>query len=355
MRKSGQTTNAICGTAKLGLSRLCWLGACGLFLSSATPSLGQLDNQPIDNQRGPAVEAKQNKAKTNKFIRMQRSEKGEPRTLQTAITSYKLAERDVDLRVDLVGAVHVGDKAYYEALNKKFESYDVVLYELVAPQGTRIPKGGRKTGSGNPISMLQGMTKDMLNLASQMEHVDYTKKNFVHADMSPEEIQAAMAERGETAMTVALDAFSEMMKQSNLRQKDAPDNEGLQKLAEDPLTLLFDPQRDTKLKIMMAEQFSTMGTDMMGGTINRLLIKDRNAAAMKVLNRELLKGHKRVAIFYGAAHLPDFEERLADLGFRAAETEWLTAWDLTKKSPKKADPVNDLFRQLLQPPKRAYQ
>ena len=37
-----------------------------------------------------------------------------------------------DLAVDLVGAVHVGDKAYYQELNKLFKNYDAVLFELVA-------------------------------------------------------------------------------------------------------------------------------------------------------------------------------------------------------------------------------
>jgi len=354
--------------SRLSWSRLCWIGACGFLLSWTGSLFGQLELRPADNladkelpaAEQPNLEMKVAKKKqANKFLRMQRSDKGEPLTLQTAITSYKLADRETDLQVDLVGAVHVGDKEYYQQLNKKFESYDVVLYELVAPQGTRVPKGGRKGGSSNPISMLQGMTQSMLKLASQMEEVDYTKRNFVHADMSPEEMQAAMAKRGETTMTLALDAFSEAMKQANLRQEESGNegavNEDLQKLAEDPLSLLFDPQRDSKLKIMMAEQFSTMGTDVMGGSVNRLLIEDRNAAAMKVFNRELLKGHKRIAIFYGAAHLPDFEERLADLGFRPSANEWLTAWDLTKKSTKKKDPVNDLLQQLLAPPKRAYQ
>ena len=51
-----------------------------------------------------------------------------------------------DVVVDLIGAVHVGEKAYYEALNKQFEDYDAVLYELVAPEGTRVPKGAKPGG-----------------------------------------------------------------------------------------------------------------------------------------------------------------------------------------------------------------
>lgn len=342
------------------LSHIVLASTFGLVLTSSASVFAQLELRPANPKKSvPKQLPDQPSAKkTNDFLRLQRSESGEPLRLQTAITSYKPDSSFGDLQVDLVGAVHVGDKEYYKALNKKFETYDIVLYELVAPRGTRIPKGGRKGSGGNPISMLQGMTKSMLNLASQMDEVDYTKDNFVHADMSPAEMQESMSKRGETPMTVALDAFSEMMKQSNLRQAQAVENnEPLQELAADPLSLLFDPQRDTKLKVMMAEQFATMGTDVMGGTVNRVLIEDRNAAAMQVFQKEVVKGHKKIAIFYGAAHLPDFEERLTkDFDLKRAETEWLTAWDLKKPSKQKADdPVNSLFRSLLAPPSPKYQ
>ena len=158
-----------------------------------------------------------------------------------------------------------------------------------------------------------------------------------------------MSKRGETPMTVALDAFSEMMKQTNRRQqaqRDAPPQPG-----QDPLSLLFDSQRDVKLKSMMAEQFATMGTDMMGGTLNRVLIEDRNKAAMKVFQKQVVKGHQRIAIFYGAAHLPDFAKRLEeDFDLARGETKWLTAWDLSKPSQSEPqDPLNNLLKALLQP------
>ena len=37
--------------------------------------------------------------------------------------------------VDLIGAVHIGDVAYYAAAQRRFEQYDALLYELVAPKG----------------------------------------------------------------------------------------------------------------------------------------------------------------------------------------------------------------------------
>ena len=35
------------------------------------------------------------------------------------------------------------EKAYYERLNKEFEKYDTVLYELVAPEGINPPEERR--------------------------------------------------------------------------------------------------------------------------------------------------------------------------------------------------------------------
>ena len=72
-----------------------------------------------------------------------------------------------------------------------------------------------------------------------------------------------------------------------------------------------------------------------------MLIDDRNAAAMQVFQTELAKGTKRIAIFYGAAHMPDFECRLRkDFGLKPKGQQWLTAWDL--KSGKKNDFHNAL-------------
>src|SRR4051794_8011465 len=80
----------------------------------------------------------------SKFIRIVKDKEGQPVSLDTATVRYVPATGEEGVVVDLVAVVHIGDRSYYEKLNKQFEQYDVVLYELVAPQGTRIPKGGRR-------------------------------------------------------------------------------------------------------------------------------------------------------------------------------------------------------------------
>ena len=77
-----------------------------------------------------------------------------------------------------------------------FRGYDAVLYELVAPDNARVPKPGRKP-AGAIGSAQQSLTK-MLGLEFQLDQIDYGARNFIHADLSPKEFEAAMAKRGES-------------------------------------------------------------------------------------------------------------------------------------------------------------
>jgi hypothetical protein len=64
-----------------------------------------------------------------------------------------------------------------------------------------------------------------------------------------------------------------------------------------------------------------------------VIVVERNKVAMDVLNKQMAKGHRRLGIFYGAAHLTDMEQRLLAMGFKREKAEWLTAWDLPPEPP----------------------
>jgi len=282
------------------------------------------------------------KPKKTRYIQLKRDKAGEAEALQTAVVRFVPESGDSELIVDLIGAVHVGDRLYYQKLNKLFENYDVLLYELVAPEGTVIPKGGKRE-STNPLAMLQTIMKTVLGLELQLEQIDYTKKNFVHADLSPAKMAEAMKERGDTAMTLALSVAADFMRTHNTQSQKVAKNPQTTLPNIDPFALLLDPQAGKKLKEMMATQFDTENPETgLGETINTILIADRNKAALEVLQRELVKGHKRVGIFYGAAHMPDFEKRLRlEFGFKQKSHLWVTAWDLGTKQP-----IPNLFKLL---------
>ena len=55
--------------------------------------------------------------------------------LQTSIVSFS---NSLGTKLDLVSAVHLGDREYYEKLNSEFLSKDVVLYELIAELGENL-------------------------------------------------------------------------------------------------------------------------------------------------------------------------------------------------------------------------
>ncbi len=273
------------------------------------------------------------------FLRIQQNADKQPVALETAIIRYVPASGQGNLTVDLVSVVHVGEKAYYEKLNKQFEQYDVLLYELVAPAGTVIPKGGKKNND-HPVAILQQMMKLVLGLEHQTDLIDYTKKNFVHADMSPADMAEAIKKRGDNALTLTLGVMADVMRQQNMALLKGG-NAGADF---DPLSLLTDGDAGLKLKRMMAQQLASMEGAGLGQTINTILITDRNGAAMKVFQKEMANGKKKIAIFYGAAHMPDFEKRLRDdFGLKRDSVTWLKAWDL-QTQPKLG--VDDLLKML---------
>lgn len=274
------------------------------------------------------------------FLRISRDDSGAPRSLDTSIVEYREAPEAAaragrkPVSVDLVAAVHLGSQDYYETLDRLFADYDAVLYELVAPPNARIPKPGRAP-AGAIGTAQQGLTT-MLGLEFQLDSIDYTAANFVHADLSPKEFEAAMRKRGESWWTM----FTKLMRESMARAERGDAAPGADLGIRDVFGMLFGSQADRQLRLrrLMAEQFSDMEalTAAFGGEEGSTLITDRNAAALDVLRTQIDKGDRRIAIFYGAAHMDDFDERLReDFGLQPGETVWLEAWDLEPPSEKR--------------------
>jgi hypothetical protein len=258
------------------------------------------------------------------FVRLRRDADQQPVALETAIARFVGQDQATDAKVvvDLVGAIHVGDKTYYAALNQRFRRYDAVLYELVAAENANVPQPGQSPGTA--VGGVQVGMKSMLALEFQLDCIDYKAKNMVHADMSPEEFQETMKQRNESFLGM----FFRVMGRSFGEQAKDPTRSSDLKL----LTAMFAKDRAQQLKLVMAEQFAEMegAGDMFGGPEGSTILTERNKKALEVLRRELGKGKKKLAIFYGAAHLPDLRERLeADFRLKRTHTDWLPAWSLT--------------------------
>lgn len=260
------------------------------------------------------------------FMRVRRNADKRPMALETSVTRYEkeLANGET-LVVDLIGVVHIGEKEYYEELNEIFSKYDALLYELVAPEGTRIPKGGRGASDGmNPLAAVQNGMKSMLELDFQLDHIDYTKNNFVHADMTPEEFLESMEKNDESFLKMAFKAIGQSMAMQNKSQmSDA-----------DLMMAMLSSDRTTSLRRLMAEQMQDMDSGMVifNGKDGSTIINHRNRKAFTILDREIEDGKRKIGVFYGAGHLPDMEDLLMDeREMKRAGQFWLEAWNLRKK------------------------
>lgn len=268
---------------------------------------------------------------TREFIRFVKTSDDEGH-VDTAVKSY--FRKSDEVVVTLASVIHIGDGAYYDKFQKLFESYDAVLYEMIRDEGD-VPTGDFE--SDHPVSQMQMGMKNLLDLEFQLERIDYTRENFVHADLSPETFASLQSERGETLFGVLLRAALEEQR----RQGENPET------ALNPFELLFafgSNDRAHKLKLLLGKQMSNVeamlgSVDKSGdGTQGSAILSGRNEHVMKVLNEQIEERKKRLIIFYGAGHMPDLEKRLLKEDFELVTEHWNVAWDITKK--KSAKPVN---------------
>ena len=253
-------------------------------------------------------------------------------SLQTSIVTY--TNKD-GARVDLIGAVHIADPAYFETLNQQFKQYDALLYEMVKPRAmTRVETGHR---SGSWVSTLQLFMKNQLDLDFQLDRVDYEAANFVHADLDAETFAQMQADRGENMMSMMVNSMLREMS----RAADDPDQAAADLGVMDLLAALQAPDRARQLKLVMAKQFEQMDSalDAMGGPGGSVILDERNKHALAVLKDQLDAGKKHVGIFYGAGHMHGMEELMTKLmGFKQdGPPRWLVAWDLS--DPRAARPT----------------
>lgn len=285
-------------------------------------------------------------AEAPEFIRVEETETATH--LQTAVVRFTKGEASVEL----VGAVHIADKKYYEALNQRFESYEALLFEGIggdkpaaAPAAAAEAEEGpaeepevaeeapaeegpveeipaaKVPAKKEKLDGLHGAYESgakWLGLAYQMKVIDYWKANFVHADLSMAEFTALQKERGETLLGFVI--------KSGLKKTDKPVKEP------SSLKLLVSLVRGDKdgLKRELVHTLGAGDDQVAALAGDNVIIGDRNAKCLEVLDREVLAGKKKLGIFYGAAHFPDMEKRLVEGGWTKDGEEWMTAWEIPK-------------------------
>ena len=257
-------------------------------------------------------------AESSSFARVDEHDDGTPRALQLAIVSYASAQADGAV-IDLVSAIHIGDRDYYAALNERFKGYNALLYELVAPPGTVVDAEAEHDGL---VSNAQLMMTRFLGLSFQLDEIDYTASNFVHADLSATELLANMAAREESLYT-----YFWRLIFASIRDY-ARDPLGMQDLQN--LGSVVGSGQEPSFKVLLA--YELMNTrqlqQIFGEDQDSAVIGARNARAIEVMGEQLEAGARRIGIFYGVGHMQDMEQRLLALGFARRGIEWVDAWRL---------------------------
>jgi len=240
--------------------------------------------------------------------------------LQTAIFGY---EKD-GVHVDLIGAIHLADRSYYQFLNKRFEDYGVLLFEMVGGEklgGGKKPEDAVEEKGEDNLAGLRTLYESLekaLGLTGQGSQIDYFAKNFVHADLTMKEFEALQKERGESLLGFMIQA-------GMAAEKPERDPDTI-RLMRGILT-----GRSDLVKLEVMHSMAEGGEQVNAVEGENVIISDRNAKCMEVLDSEIAKGGKKIGIFYGAAHFPDMEKQMFERGFVRVKSQWLTAWKVTKE------------------------
>jgi len=243
-------------------------------------------------------------------------------------------ENSGGVTIDLVGAVHIADKKYFDDLNKQFTAYDSVLFEMIGGDGDMTENlKESKARKDDPIRFFQVLLKNTLELEYQLEGIDYTAENFTHADMTIEEFKKSQEDSGETLQSF----FERALKAQVSVAEEKKDGDGpLANIG--ALMGIFSGDADAgAIKLGVGRQLGSVDTliEKIEGEDGSVILTGRNQAAIRKLREILAGGGKNVAIFYGAAHLPRMEAQIiSELGFKRVRAEWLTAWDIVKPEGK---------------------
>lgn len=373
-------------------------------------------------------------ADTEPYIRVQPDEPTGGVALQIAVRTFERGPAEP--AITLVGVAHVGDAAYYAALQDALDAHELVLYEGVAPMWTHptdglpdrdraaitearlrvlrvaversLRNGGtpdtldalidEKAGYDTPMlrsafrdgwdrPMRFALTDDGPRITSlgadgepggrgydadlsaadlpatdpleldepdgiqaqlaraarvvfQLDAINYDRDTWRNSDTTAEALGVAMAGGdpedahpggGGPAVGGDGNALFDLMSGQGMIGKLAG---GLLKM------IGSSPQSSAMLRLMLIETLgqaddlmgATQGIEGLDGMMEALLVQ-RNAVVLEDLEaaieeRKQADNPGRIAVFYGAAHLPEMEAELVELGFRPTNTEWFDALEV---------------------------
>jgi hypothetical protein len=183
-----------------------------------------------------------------------------------------------------------------------------------------LSKQEREGGEG-----IQMQLASALGLEFQLTAIDYNREKWRNSDMTVDELEDRLREAGQSASALfgMLDGSSMMSKLLSL---------GLGLVSKSPeMSFYF----KVTLVETLAHADEMMGAraEMLGkgmAEFMRVIVLDRNEVVFRDLEAALKENPRlaSVALFYGAGHLPDMEQRLSHKGYTLSDVQWKNAIDI---------------------------
>jgi len=266
----------------------------------------------------------ENQTKEVEFLRI---EKG---ALQTAI--YTMSSKNLEIKLKIIGVIHVGEVAYYKNIYKITKELDYVYYEGIQMENSWLssPKAFFLQTSVNSskkdiqnISTFQNEFARYFDLVEQTEYLK-PRANWINADVKFSDFLHILKN-----LEINLEQLSQNLALNTkvwLEQDNAP---------EDTVTIQ-DPREVVvqKYKRKMARYLIRSAKELCYDENMKLpreaIIIARNKVALTYLDEKLKSQVPlEIGLLYGAAHIPHFVEVMQNhYNFTIEQIEWLDAWRL---------------------------
>jgi len=263
--------------------------------------------------------------------------------LQVAVRQFIPSDHAQPI-VYLAGVSHVGESNYYARLQKLLDGQDLVLFEGVTDRASRA--AGRKVfdNSKEELGSLQNTMAESLGLAFQLEAIDYERANFRNSDLTIEQIAQLIAKQAPAGGKPSKTA-QEFQKLLDMMQGDSL----IGALVGAGMKLIgSNPKLQALMKLAMIEILGRLKGDMSQFEVLppewkrliEILLRARNEVVLKDLQAELQKRSpaKRIAIFYGAAHMEDLQRHLVqEMHYRPIGEQWFPAFSVDLQKAQVTD------------------
>lgn len=264
-------------------------------------------------------------------------------SLQTAVR--RLVPIEGDGPVIWLGAVtHIGSTNYYRAFEALLVTNDLVFFEAVLPH----KKGGwsgaefsRARAPGNSEATLQSDLAHALDLAFQLESVNYAHSNFHNCDLSMEAVQGLMISQSRQQASSAPPAEQNEGENAFAQLMAIMEGRGwIGRLVQQGVRMIAaDARLQAKTKLTFIEVLGRLQGDLARAQalppemtdLLKVLIHRRNQKVVRDLRKALNEkgGPASIAVFYGAGHMADLDRRVCrQLGYRPDADVWLTAFEV---------------------------